>query len=95
MFFKDEKGTNVVQFGTGDINVSPALLDYPKETVGALTFEERDPSEIGTPGIERTCDNCMVGDDHTRLVFTKVESVREVIKHLQKVEELMVADAET
>jgi len=95
MFFKNEKGTNVIQFGTGDINVSPALLDLPEETVGALTFEELEPSKIGTAGIERTCDNCMVGDDHTRLVFTRVESVREVIKYLQKVEELMVFDSET
>lgn len=94
MFFKDENGTNVIQFGTGDIDVSPALLDDPHETVGALTLENRTPSPIGTPK-EVTCDTCMVEGEHTRLVFTRVESVREVIKHLQKVEELMVQDSET
>jgi hypothetical protein len=94
MFFKDEKGTNVIQFGTGDIDVSPGLLDYPKETVGVLALEERDPSPIGTPK-EVTCDTCMKEEEHTRLVFTRVESVREVIKHLRKVEELMVDDTGT
>lgn len=90
MFYKDEKGIDICQLGTGDISVSE--LEYPdispKEVVG-IAFGETKKAEIG-----KIIPNSKGKYDYEfnvkfKLLFTKVESIDIVIEALEKSKRLM------
>jgi len=92
MFFTTEEGVNVIQFGTGDIDVAAGLIDEVDMTIGSLSLSPRSPSKIGTIS-KRECALDIMFGVHTRMIFTKVESIDIVIKYLQEVRRYMVTDA--
>jgi len=91
MFYVNEDGTNIIEFGDGDINVIDGLADDPENTIGMLILEEGAKRPIGDSWTY-TCDNCMNVKPHTSLVFKNVESLDVVLKVLQQVKDLMIKD---
>ena len=77
MFYRDSDGVDIIQFGTGDIEVASGILDLVKETIGCLSLIPQKEMSIGSVGErgEVTCGNCLDVCVHTRLLFTKVESI--------------------
>ncbi|TYP68912.1 hypothetical protein [Paenibacillus methanolicus] len=79
-----------VHFGTGDILVSPGLLDTP-DVVGALCFTENGTGVIG----ERTEHTPPLildgGEAPVRMTFDKVESVDVVMRMLEETKQMMLA----
>jgi len=97
MFFKDDTGINVIQFGTGDIEVTAGLLDLPKETIGCVSFISQGEMEIGGEAERAKTDDGECKLDtlaHTRMVFTDVKSIDVVMEYLQKAKDDMFKDAE-
>jgi len=91
MIYKNDFGCNVIQFGTGDIEVGNGrvMSNDEKEMFPCCTFVEKPAGEIGAlchpeskddPAEERE-------DIHTAFVFTDVRSVQVVIDHLEEVKE--------
>jgi hypothetical protein len=78
-------GTNIIQFGTGDINVSSGKL-IVDEDVPFVSFTQGSNGEIGRD----TLDEKDMGEDgrisdngsHTRLIFTNEASIDVLINHL-------------
>jgi len=92
MFFKDEEGVSVIQFGAGDIDVSSGLLDVLDKTIGLVALTPRAPSKIGT---ESERDECMLDTMfgvHTRLVFTDAKAIDVLIECLEKAKQCMAKD---
>lgn len=91
MIFEDEDGVNVIQFGTGDIEVAAGMVDDPEETIGTVSFAQQRPGEIG--GISQRSkknDECVLDTfAHTRLVFTDTRSIDVVIDHFRKCKRFM------
>jgi len=91
MIYKNDDGANVIQFGTGDIEVGNGrtLTDNAKFTYPTLFLTETAPGDIGRLITEFASEGDAVQriDAHTLLVFTKVESVDVVIHHLEKIKE--------
>lgn len=95
MFYKDDTGINVIQFGTGDIECTAGLLDLPDETIGSVGFIPQTNQPIGGPAERSKNDDgeCKLETmAHTRLVFTKVESIDVLIEQLQKIKTIMIGD---
>ncbi|MDK8188806.1 hypothetical protein QP794_01750 [Paenibacillus sp. UMB7766-LJ446] len=81
------EGQTQIEFGTGDINVSPGLLqlDYP---CGVVVFQPKDPGPIG----ERKKNTTIVAlpaETPVRMTFDKVESIDVVIRALQETKRMM------
>ena len=93
MFFTTDDKVNVVQFGSGDIEVSGSLLDEPTETIGCLALIPRTPGEIGksVPKREECVLDTMIGV-HTRLTFTDIRSIDVIIDQLKIVKQCMEKD---
>jgi hypothetical protein len=90
---KDIDSTEL-EFGYGDIEVAPALLQCD-ETIGAVCFFQRaKPQAIGERG--DYTPNMVVERENTpvRMTFEKVQSIDVVIKALQEAKELMQKKAE-
>lgn len=87
---KDEKGNVQLQFGTGDIYVSPALLEY-HEVCGAVCFFQReDENDIGAHVDYEP--NRIVEPEFipVRMSFDKIESIDVVIWALQETKLMMI-----
>mgnify|MGYP000129709624 CR=1 FL=1 len=91
MIYKNEDGTNVIQFGTGDIEVGNGRVPEEKgeESFPCCMFVEKtegeigkfvNPDSVGEPAKPRS-------DAHTLFVFTDPRSVDVVIDHLQQAKE--------
>ncbi|MGC5773644.1 hypothetical protein [Paenibacillus pabuli] len=81
------EGQTQIEFGTGDINVSPGLLqlDYP---CGVVVFQPKEPGPIG----ERNKNKTIVAppaETPIRMTFDKVESIDVVIRALQEAKRMM------
>ncbi|CAM4274286.1 hypothetical protein [Paenibacillus xylanexedens] len=81
------EGQTQIEFGTGDINVSPGLiqLDYP---CGVVVFQPKEPGAIG----ERKKNERVVAlpaETPVRMTFDKVESIDVVIRALQEAKRMM------
>jgi hypothetical protein len=81
------EGQTQIEFGTGDINVSPGLLqlDYP---CGVVVFQPKEPGSIG----ERNKNKTIVAppaESPVRMTFDKVESIEVVIHALQETKRMM------
>ena len=95
MFFTDDDGTNVIQFGNGDIEVAHGVLADPTETFGSVAFIPCPPGEIGRHNPNNVTEECSLDVDrgvHTRLVFTDIKSIEGVINQLEKCKEAMLRD---
>lgn len=91
MIYKNEDGTNVIQFGTGDIEVGNGrvLEEKGKEMFPCVMFMEKEVGEIG-----KYCHPDKVTDPaeprpdaHTIFVFTDIRSFDVVIGNLQEAKE--------
>lgn len=92
MIYKNEDGTNVIQFGTGDIEVGNGRISShdKKEMSPCVIFaEQKGPNEIGS-----FCDPDAKNepakprpDAHTLLIFTDIQSFDVVIDHLNQAKE--------
>lgn len=98
MPFHESEGVNIIEFGQGDIVVAPGWIDEPEENKGCISLVPQKPRPIGTtkkawPGFdEGECPlDTMVGV-HTRMVFTKVESIDVVIDALNQVKKNMLTE---
>ena len=92
MFFKNDSGENVIQFGCGDILVCPGVLDYPHESIVSLSLVPSNPKPIGH---ECSFGECVLDTSigvHTRLVFTNILSIDVLIDALREVKKIMVED---
>ena len=93
MFYKDEKGIQICQLGTGDVSVSniewPDIK--PKECVG-VAFGKTKSAEIGKliPNSKGKYDYEF--DVKFKLLFTKPESIDVVIEKLQEAKALMLGE---
>ncbi|OMF00268.1 hypothetical protein BK124_11455 [Paenibacillus amylolyticus] len=81
------EGQTQIEFGTGDINVSPGLLqlDYP---CGVVVFQ---PKEVGPIGERRKNEVVVAPPALTpvRMTFDKVESIDVVIRALREAKRMM------
>lgn len=97
MFFIDGDGVNVIQFGTGDILIGAGMLDDPENMIGAVALIPQEPVGIGVPR-DLVAENGGIAPAdtdfgvHTRLVFTKPESIDVLVEHLLAVKEAMLND---
>lgn len=92
MIYKNDAGQNIIQFGTGDIEVGNGrvLSDDGTEMMPACMFAQlKNPQKIGsliTP--EKINDPAINRDDaNTFLVFTDIRSFDVVISHLKEAKE--------
>jgi hypothetical protein len=81
------EGQTQIEFGTGDINVSPGLLqlDYP---CGVVAFQPKESGPIG----ERQKNERVVAppaETPVRMTFDKVESIDVVIRALHEAKRMM------
>ena len=94
MFFTTEKGVNVIQFGTGDIEIGGTHL-VNDDKIGAVYLTPlKVPLEPNTV-IDRTKEHTAKMTDgdlgvHTRLIFTDVRSIDALIHELNKAKEFML-----
>ena len=97
MISKNEDGTNVLQFGTGDIEVANGFTDDPEDPNPCVVFIPQKPGVIGAIGqsYEKYGDECHVRSDaHTMFVFTDIRSIDVVLDHLNQARESMIKLAE-
>jgi hypothetical protein len=92
MFYKNDAGKNVIQFGTGSVEVGNGrvLSNDKKEMYPCVVFiPQNPPGEIGKfchpDKLDDPAENR--DDAHTTLVFTDIRSFDVVINHLQDAKE--------
>lgn len=92
MFYKSDSGVNIIEFGTGDIEVCGTILKERNE-VGCLYLIPQDPVPVGD-WIDRSEENAagLTDEDlgvHTRLIFTDPKSIDVVVEQLLEAKRLM------
>ncbi len=92
MIYKDGKIT-VIEFGTGDIDITAGFIDDPDVAVGVVSFGQGVPGEIGSRNSaigDSGCDNFCDVNEHTRLVFYNTQSIDIVVELLLKAKKHML-----
>lgn len=84
------QGSRQVIFGTGDILVSPGLLDID-EIVGVVCFSGNGTGVIGDRTEHHPATILDAEDTPIRLTFEKTESIDVVIRMLEEAKSLMIA----
>lgn len=79
-----------VEFGKGDILVSPGLLDM-EQIVGVLCFTDNGTGIIGDRTEHEPATILEADETPVRLTFEKIESIEVVIKMLEETKAMMVA----
>lgn len=79
--------TKQLEFGSGDIKVSPALLKTD-EIIGAVCFFNHEPREIGLH--EDKSEEVSIEDTPVRMTFEKIESIDVVIWALEQAKKYMI-----
>jgi len=93
MFYRLRDVSNVVQFGTGDIGVSPGIFDDPKNTIGTILLSPCEPGPIGRDiKAEVKCAFSHTVNDKTMLIFTDPMSIHVLVDALKECERLMIED---
>ena len=95
MIYRNEDGTNVLQFGTGDIEVGNGFMDDVDVFNPCVIFVEQEERPIGEIGqvSEKLDGECTLRSDaHTMFIFTDVRSIDVVIDHLQQAKEGMLKE---
>ncbi len=96
MFYTTDFGMNVIQFGTGDIEVSNGrvLVDNEKEMFPCVTFAKIQPGKIGdfcSP--DKHHEPAEQRDDiHTCLIFTDIRSLDVLLESLQEVKRRFIVN---
>ena len=89
MIYKNEDNVNIIEMGTGDIEVAFGVTTTCKSPCVAFTQQEnKDPNigEISKQALKKYGSGRTTRiDTHTMLVFTDPRSVNVVIEHLQNV----------
>ena len=91
--YKNDFGTNVIQFGTGDIEVAGGrtLNNFEKEMYPCVIFTQQEDGEIGRrhPDYENIKNDPAAAreDAHTLFVFTDIRSIDVVINQLERTKE--------
>lgn len=98
MFYVDEDGVNVIEFGTGDVLVACGILDDPTISVGSVSLIPQEARELGAEHclIDENGGECPLDTDvgvHTRLLFTATESIDVLIEHLIGAKKAMQEEA--
>lgn len=83
------KESTQLEFGTGDIEVAPGLLDQEQLT-GAVCFLRREPSLIGTHTDFEPNQAIEITDTPIRMVFTRTESIDVIINALEITKQMML-----
>jgi len=85
MIYKNDDGSNVIQFGTGDIYVGNGRVSSndEKHSYPCCSFTEQKAGEIGR-GINRQQENKVIKENevHTLFVFTDIKSIDVLIEQL-------------
>ena len=98
MFFEDESNVMVAQFGTGDINIMPSVLDGDGEVIGTISLIDNCGKcfpigkAIDDDRWDEITKNCKDDTDLNtvvRLVFTKTASIDVLIDALNDVKGFM------
>ena len=92
MFFIADNKINVIQFGTGDIEIAAGLLDEIDRTIGCISLCPRKPSDAGTLSTRDECELDTMFGVHTRLTFTEIRSINILIEQLNEVKRCMIRD---
>jgi hypothetical protein len=87
MFFIDDDGVNVVQFGTGDISISPGLIKDSNNGSVSLIPQKPQPINARDDYLGNRIDTDL--GVHTRLVFTDSRSIDVLVNMLEASRELM------
>jgi hypothetical protein len=82
--------TKQLEFGTGDIEVSPGLLDI-EETVGVVCFIQTEKQPIGVQTEYEKAKIVLVYETPVRMTFEKTESIDVLIRALEEVKRRMIA----
>lgn len=90
MAIVDIGNSKQLEFGNGDIKVSPALLKTD-EVIGAVCFFNQESQKIGevkehSPNEERSIEETPV-----RMIFEKAESIDVVIWALEEAKRFMIS----
>ena len=91
MIYKNDYGTNELQFGTGDIEVGNGRIpsNDEKQMYPCCIFTQKEPGEIGAycnPDAKNEPAE-QQPDAHTLFVFTDIRSIDVVIDHLNQAKE--------
>jgi hypothetical protein len=93
MIYKDGEIT-VIEFGTGDIDITAGFIDDPAVTAGVVSFSQGVPGEIGSrhnSNGDYGCDDISgYVNEHTRFVFYNTQSIDVVIELLFKAKKHML-----
>lgn len=93
MFFTTNNGVNVIQFGSGDIEVGPATIKGNSKIGTVSLIPTKKPMKIGEE-IDRSKERKAGMTDadigvHTRLVFTDSRSIDVLVEALLKAKQFM------
>ena len=93
MILKDGEIT-VIEFGTGDIDITAGFIDDPDVSAGVVSFSQGEPGEIGSRHNAKGnygCDDISgYVNEHTRFVFYNTQSIDVVIDLLLKAKKHML-----
>lgn len=78
-----------LEFGYGDIKVSPALLKT-NEVVGVVCFFNQEPRQIGSHEEHSPNEEKSIEDTPVRMIFDKLESIDVVIWALEEAKKFMI-----
>lgn len=87
VYSKDE--VKQLEFGYGDIEVAPGILDGTN-SIGAVCFFQSESTNINSIGVRSTIETSRLEETAVRFLFTKVESIEIVIAALQEAKKLML-----
>ncbi len=93
MIYKDGEIT-VIEFGTGDIDITAGFIDDPDVSAGVVSFSQGEPGEIGSRHNAKGnygCDDISgYVNEHTRFVFYRTQAIDVVIAMLEKAKKHML-----
>ena len=91
MIYKDGEIT-VIEFGTGDIDITAGFIDDPDVTAGVVSFGQGVTGEIGSrlAKDDYGCGDICCVNEHTRFVFYNTQSIDVVINLLIKAKNHML-----
>lgn len=87
----DIEKTKQLEFGYGDIEVAPGLLEVVDESIGVVIFKQNyKQNPIGNHTEYPESISIDVTETPVRMVFEKVESIDVVIWALEKAKAMMI-----
>lgn len=90
----DIEKSRQLEFGYGDIKVSPGTLDC-EDVVGVVIFRQHEARPIGEQEDHEPNTKVDIGESPVRMTFEKVESIDVVIWALEETKRMMLEKAES